>query len=158
MCWDLLLSQVTPLQCHDDHLHWHSGEQSPRNSVMNSRVLMNNYDHVLYICIIYIISMHNYVYMCTVKCTHGMKCTSHVGAWSNRLLCIHTCTCMYICYHVYNIASTVILWLVVLDLLVVRVEYEWCGEEGRHPGPLRVSQSSKFQYNTPAAVLVSPTW
>ena len=28
VCWDLLLSQVTLSQCHDDHLHWHSGEQS----------------------------------------------------------------------------------------------------------------------------------
>ena len=40
VCWDLLLSQVTLSQCHDDHLHWHSGEQSSC-TVMNSRVLMN---------------------------------------------------------------------------------------------------------------------
>ena len=46
MCWDLLLSQVTLSQCHDDHLHWHSGEQSS-GPVMNSRVPMYISEHVL---------------------------------------------------------------------------------------------------------------
>ena len=42
MCWDLLLSQVALSQCHDDHLHWRSGEQSS-GPVMNSRVIMTLY-------------------------------------------------------------------------------------------------------------------
>ena len=41
MCWDLLLSQVTLLQCHDDHLHWHSGEQS-FGTVMNIKVIIRS--------------------------------------------------------------------------------------------------------------------
>ena len=46
VCWDLLPSQVTLSQCHDDHLHWHSGEQSS-GTVMNSRVPMNINEHLL---------------------------------------------------------------------------------------------------------------
>ena len=46
VCWDLLFSQVTLSQCHDNHLHWHSGEQSS-GPVMNGRVPTNINEHVL---------------------------------------------------------------------------------------------------------------
>ena len=53
VCWDLPLSQVAHSQCHDNHLRWHSGEQSS-GPVTISRVQMNKTEHVLqakYMCI-----------------------------------------------------------------------------------------------------------
>ena len=81
MCWDLLLSQVTLLQCHDDHLHWHTGEQSS-GTVMNSRVPMNINEHVYTVDLMHTQTMHMYVYHKMYTCNESyflmfLECNNH---------------------------------------------------------------------------------